>query len=83
MPLVVDGVHARRATCLRSAISALDRIADARSLGIEPVEAAARAAIAAEDQIERFLRQGKPADPAETLAALGDLADTLEVSDGH
>lgn len=83
MPLIVDELHARRAKQVRGAIAALDRIADARSLGIEPVEAAARTAIAAEEQIERFLRQRTPANPAETLAALEDLADTLEVSDGH
>lgn len=83
MPFIVDDAHARCAARARAALGALDRVADARSLGIEPVEATACAAIAGEERIERFLRQCGPAVPAETLAALEDLADTLEVSDGH
>ena len=83
MPLVAGAAHAQRAECIRAAIAVLERISDARSLGIEPVEAAACAAIAAEDQVERFLHERGPADPGATLAALADLADTLEVSDGH
>lgn len=83
LALVADGAHVWRAARVRAALAALERTADARSLGIEPVEAAAVAAIAAEERIEGFLRQRVPADPAATLAALAELADTLEVSDGH
>lgn len=84
MPAVVDAAHARRAARVRAAIALLDRIADARALGFDPSEAAARRAVAAEERIERFLRQGaRAAGSSETVAALADLADTLEVSDGH
>lgn len=83
MALVVDDAHVQRAARVRAALAVLDRTADARSLGIEPVEATAIAAMAAEARIEGFLRQRGPADPAATLAALTELADTLEVSDGH
>ncbi len=82
MGLVAGDAHMRHAARVRAALAVLERTADARSLGIEPVEAAAVAAIAAEQQIERFLR-GCAAEPAATLAALAELADTLEVSDGH
>jgi type III secretion protein N (ATPase) len=81
---VVGAAHLRAAMRLRAAIALLDRIADARALGIEPAEPSARSAVAAEARIERFLRQSTvPADPDATVAALGELADTLEVSDGH
>jgi type III secretion protein N (ATPase) len=83
MPSIVDGAHAQCAARVRAAMAVLDRTADARSLGIQPVEAAALAAVAAEERIERFLREAAPADAAASVAALADLADTLEVPDGH
>lgn len=83
MALVVDDAHVRRAARVRGALAVLERTADARSLGIEPVEASAVIAIAAEERIESFLRQRTTVDPAATLAALVELADTLEVPDGH
>jgi FliI/YscN family ATPase len=83
MPLVAREEHIRQAARVRAAIAWLDRMADARALGVEPVEAAAQAAVAGEERIEDFLRQRTPALPTETLAALADLADTLEVSNGH
>jgi ATP synthase in type III secretion protein N len=81
--LVVDDAHARCAARIRAALAVLDRVADARSLGIEPVENTARAAVRVEEHIEWFLRHGSRAAAAETVAALAELADTLEVSDGH
>lgn len=83
MALVVDDTHLRRASRVRAALAVLDRTADARSLGIEPVEAAVSVAVAAEERIESFLRARSPANPGATLAALEELADTLEVPDGH
>jgi type III secretion protein N (ATPase) len=69
---------------VRSAIATLDRFEEARALGIEPSDPSVCAAISAEGLLERFLRQDKrPFDPAQTLAWLEDLADTLGVSDGH
>jgi ATP synthase in type III secretion protein N len=83
MKPVVGEEHEQDAARVRAALAILDRTADARSLGIEPVETAAVAAIAAEAHIERFLRTSTASKPAATLAALREVADTLEVSDGH
>jgi hypothetical protein len=66
------------ARIVRRAVAALAQSADARALGIMPAEAFALRAVAAEAQLEAFLRQGKvPARPDESLSALAALADTL------
>ncbi|MBV8333041.1 MAG: ATP-binding cassette domain-containing protein [Candidatus Eremiobacteraeota bacterium] len=84
MGAIVPSAHAAHAARVRNAIAALDRFEDARALGIEPSGGQARAALDAEAGLERFLRQDeRPADPARTVAWLGELADTLGVSDGH
>jgi len=83
MTLVVNADHARHARQVRGAIARLDGIADARALGLEPGDAATLRLIAAEPQLESFLRQSAPTRPLETLAALAELADTLEEPHGY
>lgn len=84
MSAVVEGAHGRHARTVRSALALLDRVADARSLGIEPSDPRTRAAMACEDAIGCLLRQGgAPVSAAETVTMLADLADTLEESHGH
>ncbi len=80
----VDGEdHLRAARRLRNAIAWLERVDDARTLGIEPVDRAARAAIAAESRIEYFLRQSGGGSACDsTLAQLFELAVLLEEVDG-
>ena len=79
MEMVADGAHLRAARAVRGAIAALERVKDARSLGIESEEPAVRAAVAAEDRFEDFLRQGaRCSDPETTLARLGALAGLVE-----
>lgn len=76
--------HRLRAARVRSALAALEATADARSLGIEAVDALTRTAVAAEGQIEAFLRQGREAsEPAITLSSLAEVADTLDVPHGY
>lgn len=83
MDSVVDDTHLRAARRLRHALALLDRIEDARALGIEPVDRAALAAIAAEGRLESFLRQERRAsDWRETLSQLVELAALLEAADG-
>jgi ATP synthase in type III secretion protein N len=79
MEAVVDEHHYRCARYLRRALASLDRIADARALGISPADAAARTALAAEDRLEEFLRQGSDdaSTPRATLAQLQELAEIL------
>ena len=79
MDLVASEAHLRDARALRHALSLLDRIKDARSLGIDPADDGARAAIAIESQIESFLRQGRRrCDRAATLSQLARLAELVE-----
>jgi hypothetical protein len=68
---------------LRHTLSLLDRIKDARSLGIEPVESSARAAVAIESQIESFLRQSRQrCDRGAMLLQLARLAEIVEQANG-
>jgi type III secretion protein N (ATPase) len=83
MDVVASEAHLRDARALRHTLSLLDRIKDARSLGIEPVDSAARAAIAIESQIGNFLRQGRRrCDRVATLSQLARLAELLEYKNG-
>jgi FliI/YscN family ATPase len=75
MEFVADDFHVRAARDLRRALAVLGRIDDARSLGITPLEGSARAAIAIEDRLEMFLRQGQRASGyGETLSELAEIA---------
>jgi ATP synthase in type III secretion protein N len=79
MEAAVDELHLRAASKVRRALALLDRIDDARALGIEPGGSAARAAIAAESGLEAFLRQGRRASECgATLSQLLQLAAHLE-----
>jgi len=79
MSAVASPAHVRAAACVRGALALLERSADARRVGIEPVDDLARRAIDAEPRIETFLRQvDRPASPVETFAALTQLADSIE-----
>lgn len=70
--------HLRAAEQLRRALHVLDRIEDARALGITPSESTALTAIAVEDRLEAFLRQGRAAaDHRTTLATLHEIAGFL------
>ena len=83
MDMVAGEAHLRNARTLRHALSLLARIEDARSLGFEPVESSARAAVAIENQIEKFLRQSRQrCDHSATLSQLSQLAQVLECENG-
>ncbi len=85
MAAVVESGHALNAARrIRSALALLAAAADARSLGIEPVDAASTSAIGAEGAIEALLRQASdPAAPDETLRMAREIADTLGELHGH
>lgn len=84
MDAVIDEQHAKTARRLRSALAALESVADARSLGIEPSDPAIGTAIAVESRIEGFLRQSRtPVPAAEVLRMAREIADTLEESHGY
>jgi type III secretion protein N (ATPase) len=79
MESVAGPEQRRHAATVRGAIALLDRIDDARALGILPEGPAGQRLLEAEPELESFLRQGdRPSAPAATLAALAELADTLE-----
>jgi ATP synthase in type III secretion protein N len=79
MSAVVEETHALAAAKVRRIIAVLDRVADARTLGIESATRAARAEIAAEGRLETFLRQGLTASPyAATLAELKEVAALVD-----
>jgi flagellar biosynthesis/type III secretory pathway ATPase len=79
MEAVVCGPHLRAARKVRRALALLERIADARALGIEPADSSSRAAIAIENRLEAFLRQGSQKSAFETtLTKLLELAARLE-----
>ena len=79
MDSVVGKAHLRAAAIVRRALALLDRIDDARSLGIEPEGRAERLAILAENRLEAFLRQTRCAAAHDaTLASLLELAALLE-----
>ena len=83
MDMVASESHLRDARALRHILSLLDRLKDARSLGIESVDGAERAAVAIEDQIESFLRQGRRrCNHVATLSQLARLAAVMEHENG-
>jgi FliI/YscN family ATPase len=83
MEAVAGERHVAAAMHVRRAIATLDRVEDARALGIAPHRRSEKAAIAAEGRIEAFLRQRRVATAAgETLAKLWQIAALLEGSDG-
>ncbi|MBV8067969.1 MAG: EscN/YscN/HrcN family type III secretion system ATPase [Candidatus Eremiobacteraeota bacterium] len=79
MQAVAAQAHLHDARVVRRAIALLDRIEDARALGIENHDAGAVAAIAAEARIESFLRhecgQLTHAATLDELAAIARLLD--------
>jgi len=84
MDLVAELPHLRAAARLREGLALLQRLEDARALGIEPSDRTGRAAVAAEPQIERFLRQGRAtANPEESIAELIAIAPLLETADAR
>jgi ATP synthase in type III secretion protein N len=81
---VVSSGHRRAAAAVRAALARLERCADARSLGIEPVDGPTQAAVAAEDALEALVRQGRePILHEHALEALGQTADTLGEAHGY
>lgn len=79
MASVLSDAQLDDARRVRAALALLDRADDVRRAGIQPSDAATQRAIAAEERLERFLRQGEQAcDPSETRNALRDLARYLE-----
>jgi ATP synthase in type III secretion protein N len=84
MSLVARAEQLRSANAVRSAVALLERIDDARRLGIEPTDPYARTVMAAEERLELFLRQrAEPSPPHRTLATLAELADILEERHEH
>jgi ATP synthase in type III secretion protein N len=84
MEAVTSERHRSDARAVRRALALLDRIEDARTLGVEPTAGAARVAIAAEKHIETFLRQERRgSEHRSTLSQLAELAARLEASDAN
>jgi type III secretion protein N (ATPase) len=78
MNRVVPAAHVEDARIVRRAIGLLVQTSEARALGIVPAEPDALSAMAAEQAIEGFLRQGvEPERPARALSALRAIADKL------
>jgi type III secretion protein N (ATPase) len=78
MDAVANAPHLRAARRVRRALALLERIEDARALGIEPVDHAARSAIGNEKRLEMFLRQTRLASPCDmTLAELAEIAELV------
>lgn len=78
MHAVTELTHRRAARRIRHALAILDRLDDARALGITPVSGDAAAAVAAENRIEAFLRQGRRASSSHaTLTELEAIAELL------
>jgi ATP synthase in type III secretion protein N len=59
MQSVAEPNHLRAALAVRRAIALLERVSDARTLGVDPAEHGARVAVAAEPELQAFLRQEK------------------------
>lgn len=79
MDAVAGHSHLRDALTVRRAVALLDRIDDARALGIEPAGPAERRAIAAESRLKAFLRQKRcGSDFSATVETLRELAAFLE-----
>ena len=84
MPDIVHASHLRAANVVRRAIVLLERIEDARALGVEPSGTGTRAAIEHEDRLEAFLRQeSRASPPSATVAALLQLAAGLEADSAN
>jgi FliI/YscN family ATPase len=81
---VVSPGHQRAAAAVRAALALLERCADARSLGIEPVDGPTQAAVAAEGALEALVRQGQePILSEHALEALRQTADMLGEAHGY
>ncbi|MEO6835484.1 MAG: ATP-binding protein, partial [Candidatus Tumulicola sp.] len=79
MAQVAAAEHVRAAHGIRRALALLERTDDARRLGIDPVDPESQRAIAAQERLEFFLRQGsRPAEPDATLEMMAGLACFLE-----
>jgi len=79
MHAVVAPAHREAAAAVRGALAALDACADLRSVGMMPHDPLALRALAAEEALEEFLRQGpEVADPQGTLSELQVLADMVK-----
>ncbi len=79
MEHVASAGHRRAAAAVRRALALLDRIDDARRVGIEPADSYSQCVLACEEALEVLLRQdGAASDPATTLAALAGVAASLE-----
>jgi flagellar biosynthesis/type III secretory pathway ATPase len=79
MDAVADAAHACAARRVRRSLALLARVDDARTLGIEPGDRAARVAIAAQPALDLFLCQGRDGSaPDATLTALAALAALLD-----
>jgi type III secretion protein N (ATPase) len=75
---VVAQQHRHAALRIRRALAILDRLDDARALGIEPVGGDAAAAAASEHRIEAFVRQDRRPTPSRaTLEELEAIARAL------
>jgi len=84
MEAIVDGYHMRAAATVRAALAALDRIEDARAVGVQPSDPLSLAAIALEQRLDDFLRQGSSASAyPQTCALLGELARQLDSQIGN
>lgn len=84
MPAIVSPQHLESASRVRRAVALLERAGDARALGIEPADPETIRAVAAEERIERLLRQGREASSeALTLRMLTETADTLGEAHGY
>jgi type III secretion protein N (ATPase) len=82
---VADPDHQRAAAAVRAAIAALEATRDARTLGLESgrPDRVLAAALAAEGELEAYLRQGSaPASPAGTRTALLRLGARLILKPG-
>ncbi|MBV9271563.1 MAG: hypothetical protein JO165_10730 [Candidatus Eremiobacteraeota bacterium] len=79
MSHVITEAHRGDAERVRAALATLESCADVRDAGIMPVDPVALRAIAAEPDLDTFLRQGSErVTPGEALGELAALADTLE-----
>ncbi|MBV8638440.1 MAG: ATP-binding cassette domain-containing protein [Candidatus Eremiobacteraeota bacterium] len=84
MAAVTAPEHQRAAARIRAAFAALAASEDLRSVGIEPRDPEAIAAIAHERRLEALVRQERaPVHPRHSLAMLLETADTLGEPDEH
>ena len=81
---VAEARQLRAAARLREALALLQRVDDARALGVEPSDRAGRAAVAVESHIESFLRQGRSAaNPEQSIGELISIASLLDGADAR